>query len=907
MALNFVGGVKNLSDSVSSLKKELTSVYDVLKKIKGIGPTAFGDINAVLHSGGHMNLGTGNPLFQNSANIPTPKGNYGNNTVPASQPSSPAQQNNYLAAGVTAAKFSVGLSIAQTVAGVAAGATNMLPDLGNVVARGSTYYQASAMFGGVNAMALQKKATAAMSGGITGYGTDAAATNVLTMGYNYAPGSSGMMSALGQVSDAAKSLNMDNAAAAAAVGGMATGQMGAQLYQYGIKQFDAKGNQRAIGDIGNDLFSKYFYAGKDVSKITPEQFSKDLQYGGLQASLDSMGITADQQTLMKQAFGKKLKGGNAGNLAGNPALPAYEVNQSEANLSNATQDNLVKGFGTAASAVTALNKALEGTPALIVQMKGAMQGFAGTQAGKGAGGVVSSLVNGAANIGSNLLLLNALKGGGGLAGEASLLSKGANLLKGGLKGGAIAIGGGLVGDAIKGHSPKGGARSRIGNAAKYAATGAGIGAMIPGLDATGIPELVGGVLGGLGGLIFGGASDGFSANVSTTSSLSMYSGSSSPMAPANPTAAMSATSTSAMVSAGFAAKNLNVWSGANNQHNGIDTPMPLNTPVQAQYAGTVMASNLSKDYGLVIQVDHGDGYSSIYAHLNQKAVRPGQKVKIGQVIGKSGATGNANGPHLHFEIRRGNAPIDPTQYLAQQKKGTAYSSSSAGSSGSTSVSNGLNLPKDVKRNASSLYKFLTAQGLTANGASGVVGNLVGESNLRTGAVGDGGTSYGIAQWHAGRRDNLLKFAKSLNLDPSSMEAQEKFLLKEMKSYSGMWKTLTNPKTSQLDAAGAFMRSFERPADQSDAAAARRASLGLSALKAAKGGSSSGFNTSVQTAMPSSTVASPVSTPSSSGGNTSNVYVTLQIQQANEQEAHAFAKRIKLLIEQDNKVHTMGRS
>jgi hypothetical protein len=381
------------------------------------------------------------------------------------------------------------------------------------------------------------------------------------------------------------------------------------------------------------------------------------------------------------------------------------------------------------------------------------------------------------------------------------------------------------------------------------------------------------------------------------------------MAPSNPTAAMSATSSSAMVSAGFGAKNLGVWSGANNQHNGIDTPMPLNTPVQAQYAGKVIPSNLSKDYGLAIQIDHGDGYSSIYAHLNQKAVRPGDVVKAGQTIGKSGATGNANGPHLHFEIRHGNAPVDPNLYFAKHKKSEAYSPSNSG--GSDSVSNSLNLSKGVKGSASSLYKFLMSQGLTANGASGVVGNLIGESNLRTGAIGDGGTSYGIAQWHAGRWNNLNKFAKSLNLDPASMEAQEKFLLKEMKSYPGMWKALTDSKTSQLDAAAAFMRGFERPADQSDAAAARRASYGASALKAgkgAKGGSSSGFNADVTKALSSSammTSSASVPSHSSSNGSTNNVYVTLQIQQANEQEAHAFAKRIKMLIEQDNKVHMMG--
>ena len=129
-----------------------------------------------------------------------------------------------------------------------------------------------------------------------------------------------------------------------------------------------------------------------------------------------------------------------------------------------------------------------------------------------------------------------------------------------------------------------------------------------------------------------------------------------------------------------------------------------------------------------------------------------------------------------------------------------------------------------------IYNFLTKSGLSPSGATGVIGNLVQESNLNTKALGDGGTSYGIAQWHNSRWNSLNAFSKKLGLDPSSMEAQQQFLLHEIKNNPSLYKNLSSKSITEGNAASLFMRDFERPADTSAAAATKRALLGTRAIQ-----------------------------------------------------------------------------
>ena len=131
---------------------------------------------------------------------------------------------------------------------------------------------------------------------------------------------------------------------------------------------------------------------------------------------------------------------------------------------------------------------------------------------------------------------------------------------------------------------------------------------------------------------------------------------------------------------------------------------------------------------------------------------------------------------------------------------------------------------------SEVYNFLLKNGLSPSGATGVIGNLMAESNLRPTAVGDQGTSGGIAQWHNGRWTALNTYAKQHNLQANTLKAQEQFLVYEMKNkYPGLWKSLSNKGISEGNAAALVMQQYERPADQSQAAAEKRANLGIKAI------------------------------------------------------------------------------
>ncbi|WP_088511310.1 M23 family metallopeptidase [Burkholderia ubonensis] len=109
-------------------------------------------------------------------------------------------------------------------------------------------------------------------------------------------------------------------------------------------------------------------------------------------------------------------------------------------------------------------------------------------------------------------------------------------------------------------------------------------------------------------------------------------------------------------------------SGVHHGHSGTDFAAPTGTPVNAAAAGTVRQVAYEGGYGRYVVVSHGNGYSTLYAHLSAVAgdVRVGAAVKRGQRLGAVGSTGVATGPHLHFEVRRGNVPIDPVVALRER-------------------------------------------------------------------------------------------------------------------------------------------------------------------------------------------------------------------------------------------------
>lgn len=99
-------------------------------------------------------------------------------------------------------------------------------------------------------------------------------------------------------------------------------------------------------------------------------------------------------------------------------------------------------------------------------------------------------------------------------------------------------------------------------------------------------------------------------------------------------------------------------------HSGVDFAAGIGTPVHAAGDGVVTyPGDGTAGYGIVMVIAHPDGASTWYCHLNGTVARVGQRVKAGDVIGYSGATGNVTGPHLHFEVRFANTPVDPVPWL----------------------------------------------------------------------------------------------------------------------------------------------------------------------------------------------------------------------------------------------------
>lgn len=106
-----------------------------------------------------------------------------------------------------------------------------------------------------------------------------------------------------------------------------------------------------------------------------------------------------------------------------------------------------------------------------------------------------------------------------------------------------------------------------------------------------------------------------------------------------------------------------ITSGEDEFHVGVDLSAEIGTPVLSFAAGTVDFIGESSGYGLYIQIDHGNGITTFYCHCSQLCVQKGMQVSAGQMIAKTGDTGNTTGPHLHMEMRRNGILLNPEYYI----------------------------------------------------------------------------------------------------------------------------------------------------------------------------------------------------------------------------------------------------
>ena len=714
-------------------------------------------------------------------------------------------------------------------------------DTNTIVNRAGSYFQSAQFGNGISRAKLENATFSALAGQITSMGSDARMANILTSA-GYMPGSKDYLQTVSQVAGAARTLGMPNENAAAAMGALGSGSMGANLYQYGVTTLDAKGNTQSFGNIARQIYNTMALPG-----TTPESVMGSIKNGVLQGNFEGMGITGDLQTMMVKAFqdiaaGKNPDLASARNSQGNqnPFDPMYRINSSQTMLAGASESAAIQGLATAAGTVETFNNAMKDTIVAMEGYKAFLDGLSGSNAGKG----ISTGLSGLLGVGKKIL------------------------------GGAMMIGGGIM-----------------------AATGAGA---VPGAA----------IAAGGAAVAFGGGTPGYGSR-----------GGRGGGTPGNSLMSTNSISDAGLISANYGDVDSSIWGSTGGKHLGTDFAVGVGTDVVAVKDGIVSGQTLNPDYGDAVVVDHLDGYATIYAHLSAKNVSPGTKVSQGDKIGKSGKSGNTTGPGLHYEVQKGpNNPVDPSELqgaILPVSTGSAFNpiSTNALSSavGLASITGGLgadaigspNPTGGYSADAVAMKSWLMSQGLSENGAFGVVANLMAESGLRTGAVGDGGTSYGIAQWHLGRKENLFKFAKEKGLEANSIEAQQQFLMHELSSYGDLLTMLKDPKVSQMDATGAFLTKFERPKDQSAAAITKRYNRGLGALKS-EGGGTPGYGASVSSeALNAMTSAPSVSSSGSSAATNVNIYLT--ISQASESEAVLLAKRVKSLIQESTSDLTIGSS
>lgn len=366
----------------------------------------------------------------------------------------------------------------------------------------------------------------------------------------------------------------------------------------------------------------------------------------------------------------------------------------------------------------------------------------------------------------------------------------------------------------------------------------------------------------------------------------------------------------AAVSAGYGATdNSGVWAATNNTHTGNDYATPIGTPVTVAYGdGVVTQVDINADYGTSVMIDHADGTQTLYAHLSERSVKVGDTVKLGQRIGKSGDSGNAGGPHLHFEMRKGkNNPVDPNKYLSggmgsgstndllamgysttvplpSDVLGSSKSSTSSSSTSSSTPYVGSGTYSKSALDDNSLRNTLTNAGFSGQGLENAMKIARAESGGRPGAYNGVGldNSYGLFQINMigdlgkKRNENYLRDYASIGYTgPESLydPAINSKIAYAISNEGTKWGT-------------AWVNS---------------------AKKVGVGGGSTGFGAAMPAAAPALSGFNPAmpSTAALQGNKTVNI--TLNIERASEQEAMRLVKLVKTHLENDKDLARIGNS
>jgi murein DD-endopeptidase MepM/ murein hydrolase activator NlpD len=332
-----------------------------------------------------------------------------------------------------------------------------------------------------------------------------------------------------------------------------------------------------------------------------------------------------------------------------------------------------------------------------------------------------------------------------------------------------------------------------------------------------------------------------------------------------------------------------MWSGTNGTHKGTDYAVPIGTPVISWKDGVVSNQVLDAGYGTAVMIEHADGMQSIYGHLSAKEVNAGDTVKAGQRIGKSGDTGNSSGPHLHFELRKGkNNPVDPAGYtgatsllggqyvsgfvspISSELLGTGAASNSSASIGAT-----MSIDGPVAKGALSNSELISV--LSGAGFSG--------SSLET--------AFRVVRAESGGRPSAL--------NPNAKTGDYSLGLFQVNMIGNLGKRRNEQYLKEYAGIG-----YTGPESLYDPAINARIAYDIS-----KGGTkwtNAWTNTSKKLGITGGgDVGYGASMPTQLQSGSKTVNVTIKFDQATDQDAIRFAKKVKDYLDHDKEISMIGGS
>ena len=702
--------LKQTDELLSSIVKSLTSAEQITKRLEGSMGGVAGKAKSAKGGGDrHIGSGTGSQM-PHMGKVTFSGQETASNTAEVAMREGMEATRYGLSPTRGQKLLGVGQGVAQATFGIAAGAMAAMPGVAEVGASAGNYYGAS-LRSNMSRTSIMNATFGGLAGGVT---STLSSSNIASIAASRGimPGSAQYNALVGDVGGAARYMNMANENAMVAMSGFTQGDFSSRLYNIGVSTYDSKtGKARGQDEIFGQLYGRLT---QGQGKMSVEETMNSFQAGGFNKAVTDLGMSEDQRQLFMQysvdrAAGKPTDLSKLG-YGDNPLKDKMRITTSDTSVLNTYTEPVLKGLKAAADLIeTTVNPALEKLASTAGVASGFLGGMGESRAGMGMGIAAGGVINGLMT-----------------AGGAFLGAKGATSLMG--KGGA----GGLKAGGIKGFLGKAGLagltymglekvqsflnKADVPDDVRYIANllfDSGQGGLTGLAGGGGWGALAGIAAGTAGGVANpyggkGGGTPGFGASFSSTSG-----GSASPSSPI----------TNGGVGTPYGATG-NLWSGGS--HTGQDYPCAVGTPVHASLGGVVINTSPGSDYGKTVEIDHGNGYQTLYGHLSEVLVKVGDTVTQGQLIAKSGETGKVTGPHLHYEVRKGkNNPVNPEEL---GKAGGSGLAGVLGASGNKATStNGQQL--------SSMAGSKSIQELIGGGLGNLPAELLGSASSSSGSGG----------------------------------------------------------------------------------------------------------------------------------------------------------------------------